>query len=550
MMRALVAAFVGLMVLAGSAEAATAWKITKDHWSEEDEKGFSEFVTALGESGCSTTEDCFENHLNPFRDSDPNSLVLDGDCADLPYQMRAYYAWKNGLPFSYAVGVSPRQGSAGDLRFNTKGNKVVARRDVLPWAGGFNAISFLHSIGDAVSSATFRVSHEFDSGASVSDFYSPKIQKGSIRPGTVIYDINGHVVVVYKVDQDGRVHYMDSHPDRTLTRSTFGAQFARDDPGLGSGFKNFRPVRLVGYTKASDGSLKGGKLVFAKNEDIPDYSPEQYYGNEPDGSQNWAAGKFMQAGVQVGFYEWVRLQLGDGKNVYNPIFELRNGIRSICGDLKDRVQAVDIAIGDKIHLKAQPARLPNNIYGTDSMEWEIYSTPSRDARLKTRFKELRDNVAKLIDMYNNRDPRVSYDGLQLKETLQKIYDDESAACKIRYRNTNGKEVTLSFDDVRKRLFKLSFDNYHCIERRWGATEDDELESCDDGGEKKRWYEAEQRLRNQIDRTYDTPMNFSLSDLRNKKKGSGWDEPPDVDVKKVIDTMGPRKKFEGMKPTGL
>jgi hypothetical protein len=58
------------------------------------------------------------------------------------------------------------------------------------------------------------------------------------------------------------------------------------------------------------------------------------------------------------------------------------------------------------------------------------------------------------------------------------------------------------------------------------------------------------LRNQIDRTYDARMDFDLGDLRAKKRGSGWDEPPDVDVKKVIDTMGPRKRFEGMKPTGL
>ncbi len=91
-----------------------------------------------------------------------------------------------------------------------------------------------------------------------------------------------------------------------------------------------------------------------------------------------------------------------------------------------------------IHRKDQPGRLPNNIYGTDSMEWEIYSTPSRDARLKTRFKELRDNMAKLIQMYNDRDPRLSYDGLHLKDSLQKIYGEESEGCKVRYKNTNGR----------------------------------------------------------------------------------------------------------------
>ncbi|MEZ5909105.1 MAG: hypothetical protein R3D31_09940 [Hyphomicrobiaceae bacterium] len=70
-------------------------------------------------------------------------------------------------------------------------------------------------------------------------------------------------------------------------------------------------------------------------------------------------------------------------------------MRTLCSDLKYRVDAVDLAIQAKIHLRPQPERLPNNIYGTEG-DWEIYSTPSRDARLKTAFKELRDEVARFL----------------------------------------------------------------------------------------------------------------------------------------------------------
>ena len=48
------------------------------------------------------------------------------------------------------------------------------------------------------------------------DFYPEKIAKGAIRPGTVIYDPNGHVAVVYSVDDDGRIRFIDTHPDNLL----------------------------------------------------------------------------------------------------------------------------------------------------------------------------------------------------------------------------------------------------------------------------------------------------------------------------------------------
>jgi hypothetical protein len=183
------------------------------------------------------------------------------------------------------------------------------------------------------------------------------------------------------------------------------------------------------------------------------------------------------------------------------------------------------------------------------MEWEVYSTPSRDARLKTAFKALRDDIAHMTDLYNKRDDRIVYDGLDLKADLQKAYDQAAFACTVSYVNTAGKRVTLTFDEVRQRLFRLSFDPYHCIEKRWGASSEEELASCPDDRTKRRWYEAQQRLRNQIDRTYDTPMNFDVGDLEDNARGSGTDTPPDIDVKSVIDNMGYRVPFKGMAPPG-
>src|SRR5512146_2068255 len=102
--------------------------IRYDRWTQADDRGFGEFVTALGNTNCRTVNDCLHSPANPFRASDPEGIYFHSDCADLPYVLRAYYAWKRGLPFSYVSAVTPR-GHARDIRYSKNGNEVVERRD-------------------------------------------------------------------------------------------------------------------------------------------------------------------------------------------------------------------------------------------------------------------------------------------------------------------------------------------------------------------------------------------------------------------------------------
>ena len=519
--------------LAGPAFAGSeTWTVTKSEWTEEDEKGYSAFIQKIGDSNCETPDDCINSDVNPYRSEDRNGIDFNTDCAELIYMLRAYYAWKNHLPFSYVTGVSSRGG--GDVRFSSKGNRAEGRRSI---TGGENGRSVLRDVRSSVSSATFRIGPDIDNKP-LTDLYPVKIQPGSVRPGTAIYDVNGHVALVYKVGTDGRVYYMDAHPDYTLTRSVYGAQFGRDVPGMGAGFKNFRPLKVV-----------HGRVVLADNSQIPDYSAEQFYGTNPDPGGDWKKGKFLYNSIESGFYEYVRIAMAGGNLTFNPVVELKATMRTLCNDLFDRQRFVDMAIEANLDRKPHPEHLPDNIYGTDNMEWEVYSTPSRDARLKTAFRALRDDMARMIQMWINRDERMSYDGLNLKEDLQKAYDYGRQTCTAVYRNSAGKNVTLYFDDIAKRLFKMSFDPYHCIERRWGATSEEELASCADTSSKTRWYQAEQRLRNQVDRTYDARMNFTVGELESAPPGSGSDVSPDIDVKAVIDNMGYRVPYTPMQPPG-
>src|SRR5262245_52606750 len=251
------------MRLAPSAYAqdATTFRVLRDAWSDADERGFSEFIHAIGEQRCFTLDACLKSSANPFARSDPPGVAYRADCADLPYFLRAYYAWKRGLPFSYISAVSPK-GNTSDIRYTARGNDIASRRDIL--TGTTNGLDLLVDLRNTISSAMYRLHPDMEG----TDLYPIRIDRKSIKPGSVLYDPNGHLAVVYRVEDDGRVLYIHSHPDNSLTRGTYGRKFVRSSPGMGAGFKNWRPERLVGAARAPDGTLLGGTVAFAKNEEL------------------------------------------------------------------------------------------------------------------------------------------------------------------------------------------------------------------------------------------------------------------------------------------
>jgi hypothetical protein len=475
-MRALL---VALILIAGCASAQAApWRITKDHWDAADEAGYGAFITALGDSGCSSSQSCLRDPANPYRGSDGRFLDIDVDCAKLPYLLRAYYAWKNGLPFSYVDGV------AGS-RFGHSPNRIVSRAGMIDHGGGIDGAAAIRTLLDNVYSGTFRTDAAGDSGIPA-DFYSPALQPGSIRPGTVIYDTNAHVGIVYRVDGPGRISYMDAHPDFTISRSVYGPQFGQSPASLGGGLKNWRPLQLQG-AHWQDGALVGGHYVLARNSQIADFSLVQYFGTERDGSWRYN-------GARLAYYEYARVAVSGGKTDFNPVYELQATMGTLCNDLNDRAQAVNQAVANGIAAKLHPSAIPANIYSSDDGEWEAYATPARDARLRAAFVAFRQELGKMIGQWLNRDSRVVYDGLDLKRDLLATYDRQSAACTITILSSDKHPVPLSFDDISHRLFDMSFDPYNCVELRWGG----DGAGCPDQTGKRRYYAMEAQARRVID----------------------------------------------------
>lgn len=516
------------------------WRITKETWTESDERGFQEFVAALGEADCWSVNSCFNSSANPYRHTH-GRMTFRADCADLPYLLRAYYAWQNGLPFTYQNGVVPRSGWSRDYRYTRGGNRVVSRKDVPATANGVNAQSIMVDLRTAISTASFRHDASSDEFNLFTDMYSPALNRDAIVPGTSIYDVNGHVVVVWRVEDDGRILTLSAHPDNSVSRSFYGRNFLRTHPRMGTGFKQWRPIRLVGASRLANGTLVGGRIEPTVNDAIPTFSMEQYIGTngDPDnraGFDAWRQASFVRNGEALDYYHYVRAVMARGNLRMEPVREMRSAMRSLCFDIRARSQAVDAAISNGIDRMSPPDKLPANIYGTFGY-WEMYSTPSRDARLKTSFKEMRDHIEALINMNNQGASTVLYEGTDIVGDLIRTYDEESQRCVTSYRRSNGQSVALSIEDVRERLFDISFDPYQCAERRWGARDPEELSSCRDGAVKTRWYQAQRFLRNQIDRTYDAFMGYSPAELEagphTLQSGRGVASPPDVDVRTYL-----------------
>jgi hypothetical protein len=514
---------------AATAELSYSYEIRHDRWSDDDERGYRDFIAAIGNSDCSTLDMCLHGDANPFRNTDKPGVVFKSDCAELPYILRFYFAWKRGLPFSFESEVVAR-GDARDLRYSPNGNEVTQRFDISNGANGYAIIERLRS---SVSSASYRIHPDLEAPREP-DFYSPKISPGSIRPGTIVYDPAGHVGIVFDVDAKGRVHFFDAHTDFSLTQMTYDLRFTRMKPSVGAGFKNWRPVRLAGYTRRADGVLVGGHVEPVANGNIADFSGEQFFGNGTRPSDAyWKNGTFTLNGETLDYYDYVRAQLAGGTLLFEPVSEIADMARSNCTDLRYRAQAVALAVAKGIQRRPEPDRLPYNIYGTDG-DWEMYSTPSRDARLKTAFKHLRDTAQRFVEMAARHDPHLSYAGTDITGDLLRVYANATRYCRIGYTNSDGSHITLSYEDARKRLFAMSFDPYQCVEHRWG---DEEAPACADGTVKQAWYDAEQNLRNQTERTYDARMDFSLDELRTRQPGAA--AAPDTDVRTYLLSARPQ-----------
>lgn len=498
-----------------------AWRIINDRWSAEDERGYGKFIAAIFAADCHTVVDCLAAPSNPLAKGDPPGLVFSADCADLVYMLRAYYAWKHGLPFGFVTEVEARNpNDTGDLRYTAGGNRALARAEIVR-DGEADIRTVLSQIRDMVSTATFRIDPRIEHPVS-QDFYSPALTRAALLPGSAIYNGDGHVVIVADVDDAGRIHFIDAHPDLSITRGIYAGQFQRSDPAIAAGFHAWRPL-----------AVSDGRLAVASNAQIATYSLEQYFG--PDAAADWHDADYSEGGRNVDFIEFIRRRLAKGDVVYDILDEAHLGFDGLCDDLADRARFVADSTARGYPRLPHPGRL-EGVTSEDAYVWLAFSTPGRDRRLRTHAQHIADDLSRFIALYGDGAKSVRYKGKSLKGDLRKIFAAAEKRCAQRYINSDGAPVDLTLRDMLNRLADLSFDPYHCPERRWGAT-GRELSRCDEDGQKARWYAAEAPLRRVV-RTDATPPNPTLEELEAAASILG-DPPMPVDFDRIFDSAPDR-----------
>ena len=487
---------------------AEAWPAI-NRWNDAMEREFSQFVQSIGRAvearRCGRLDRCLRDPtINTLYDAATEGrLSLDVDCGDLPYILRAYFAFKRRLPFGYVDAVT---GSGTDPRYMLRVRPVLFHK----WDDYRSPRSILRHISDSVHSGMYRI----EPAQEQSDFYPVNISRESIRPGTTYYDPNGHILVVADVREDGSVFLIDGHPDGSLTWKRFGEAFELGPRFLYGGFKNWR--RQV---------WDGTQITRVTNHDLTDFDDQMQWNR-----QLWVQGVPREQwlrppedgprdAIAPGMYHlWVRRVLTSPNVVRDPVRDFREQIRGLCRDVLDRADAVNTALAIRIHQRSHPDALPYNIYGTNG-DWELYSTPSRDARLKASVREINEGILPI--------PADS----PLRAQLRAAWEEERVRpeCSYTYANSAGATMSLTIDTVLDRLFSISFDPYHCPELRWGAPAGSpELSTCPDAADKLGWYRGEQRLRNQIDRHYGVATPLEM----------GPTETPAVDFRRTLGVTAP------------
>jgi len=439
------------------------------------------------------------------RGEDNVTMGLRPDCADFVYFLRAYFAYKMGLPFGYSncsrgfAGKPPKCYQWFDIEhpeltrpapppeqdiasaipaaavpppptptllglFSRSPPQVALPAD--PANPSANPLppkpkrpttfgEYLRDVGDVVHTGAVRVPASDDN----TDFYTVPLTQQALRPGTVYADPYGHVLMLVHLvpEQNGTPGVflaVDAEPDGSITRKRFwrGNFLFVHEPALGSpGFKHFRPI-----VRDKNGPLRRlSNAEIGKNPQYGDFSLEQSQMSAED------------------FYD--RMDDVMSPEPLDPVRAMTDAITSLNEQVKTRVTSVEN--GRKYQEKQTgDTAMPDgaSIFETTGA-WEDYSTPARDFRLLIAI----DVVRGFPDRFARRSQRYAMPGgksvADMKNELQGVLASELASRKLSYTRSDGSQWTLSLKDVVDRAtdFEMAYNPNDCVELRWGAAANSE-----------------------------------------------------------------------------
>lgn len=535
------------------------WPVTSSEWTAQNESEWQAFVQRIGESGCTNVDQCLTDpRANPYISEVDLLGSHYSDCADFPFYLRCYFAWKKGLPcvvpgsmkgnpltpqqqerVQNEIAAIQRDNSLSAVQktelvadiqakvaggtYARNGNFPEIAATLVPLRTAPEARNFFditRRIVNTVSSGHMRVNATLP-GRPLNVFYSPEVTRNGIIPGTVLYQAEGHVAMVFKVEADGTVRYVDAHPDNSVSRGVFNSNFRRNNPVFGDGFKNWRPYTVSGLARTG-GSLawsSSSRLNLLPDAQIATFSLEQYFGHIQRNPISWNGSQFCQADArgtclrdrQGVVLAPVKNEVDDEDQSFSVVVEGRSyplsienfvqvrlsgrkinvlqgftqRLNNICTQFKDRVKAVQEGVVG-MSSQAMPQQLPGNIF-TEGGQWFTFSTPGRDIRIRLAIVGAIQYARSMMQAQRRNDPMYSYGTGDFKYQAVRAYGEVANSCDLSYINSANERIRLSFAGAIQRVVRMSFVPYFCVEKRWGALSDYELMTCTDQADEEVWY---------------------------------------------------------------
>ena len=484
-----------------SATGASVWPL-RNTWNRATENLFAAWIEKLFDDPIDATpswpalhvvlrdrsRNFLFNHLGLGEDE--AGIILRPDCADLPYFLRAYFAFKMGLPFGYSIcsrgggGAAPRCPTWTSIMSGAETNASFAPDNAsrIPPAQPLSAppqrpgiaasfARYLPNLANGVHSGSGRTAASDNN----TDYYPVALTQETLRPGTSFHDPYGHVLMIVRRvpeanGEAGIILAVDGQPDGTVARKRFwrGNFLYATDPRLGGpGFKRFRPI-----VRDNSGALRRlSNAEIAKNPQYADFSLEPSH-------------------LDVeGFYD--RMDDVMSPEPLDPLAAMKDAITSLEEQVKVRVTSVEN--GRKFLASGKgEASMPDGptIFETVGA-WEDFSTPSRDLRLLIALDVVRgfpDRVARRPERYAMPAGKSIAD---VKAELQSVLASDLAARKFSYTRSDGSPWTLALKDVADRMpsLEMAYNPNDCVELRWGAADKSE-----EGSTCKRYAPAAQRAK--------------------------------------------------------
>lgn len=453
-----------LSVSAGQA----VWK-TRKGWDNKAETFYSAWVNALF---CNADErsswgalhevtqnkdwNFLYNHLLLGED-DPtgkNKVQMGPDCADNPFFLRAYFAWKLGLPFGFHESDRGYLGKApGTGRWITNETAISKANPTQK----FN--SFMRMVANGVHSGTARAAMNNENA----DYYPVSLDRGGLRSGVVFADPYGHTLILVNQlpqtgNQPGVLLSVDAQPDGTVGIKRFwkGNFLFTTTEVIGEpGFKAFRPI-----------AVNNGKLSLLKSTEL---TPESGY----------IPFSLQQKGMKSEDFYHTMERIINPKPL-DPEIAMLDLIQALHEQLMVRVTSVNN--GEK-YMKAHPGTvipMPGRAAGVFQTGgiWEDFSTPNRDLRLLIAMDAVIDFPDKVERSPDDYKMSVLKSPEGVKKKLEEILKKKLNELSITYIRSNGAEQILTLSEILKRrdAFEMAYNPNDGAEIRWGAPEGSEEQS--------------------------------------------------------------------------